>query len=142
MNGLDDLLKKTGRHYIAFERFLFKTAEKFSPDYDGGCWKDKKIDEKDSYFYVELDDNKEYNIRETQNYYDAGAMDSKTFSLSIWTYSLNLFGNYLYSLNEDGVADIFFQLYYYVLDNQEIILGMSKDNEENAPLTQFNAFLD
>lgn len=132
----DKFINKTKLLGVMFEQFLYRTADKFSTNYKGGYWKSKNIEGFENFFYVELDDDVMYEIRNDQNHYDKGAMDSKTFSLAIFAYALNTFGYHLYSQGKIEASKDFFDLYNFVMANALNILG---DEEKHS---QFYWFLD
>ena len=118
-----------------FEQYLYNVARHFSENYNGGYWESKVIEEEASVFYLELDDDTKYEIRNTINGYDEGDMDSKTFSLAIFAFALNNFGFKLYE-DERPEAQEFFDLYNFVMRHSYAIL-----NDEDKHL-QFYNFLD
>lgn len=77
-----------------FESYLYRTAEHFSADYAGGMWISKKIEgEPKDMFYLELIKDSSFETRNTLNFYDSGDMDSLTFSLSIFAFTLSTFAS-------------------------------------------------
>lgn len=136
MKNLDNFENFVSHHKMVglqFEQFLFRTADRFSADYDGGHWDSCQVEGFDG-FYLDLDDGKSYEIQNTENYYDAGPMESKTFSLAIFAYALNIFG---FDLLRKGMkqSDNFFNLFHYIMQIAPEVL----DEEEQK---KFYAFLD
>lgn len=140
MKKLEDLYKKHEESAFNFENYLYRTAEHYSGDYQSGTWssntlKSEETDEILDGFYMTMKGDKTYTIRNDQNYYSSGEMDSKTFSLSMWAMALNHFGLFLYERGMEEVAELYFELYHYVQDNCAAIL-----NEEQ--LKKYSEFLD
>ena len=135
IRSLDKLMEKTKLLYPIFELYLFKIAGIFSEDYDGGYWESCFVEEdEEELFYAILEDDKEYRIRNTQNFYNSGDMDSKTFSLSIWCYTLNIFAFHLLEKGDEERSNLFFDLYRYARRNAGAIL---QDEEKAAQLHWF-----
>lgn len=122
---------------IWFESYLYFLADTFSEDYHGGFWKSKNLESQENlaFFYLELDDDAMYRIRNVRNDYDKGPMDSKTFSLALFAYALNTFG---YTLYEKAMpqSELFFEMYHCVMKHALEILG---DEQKHS---QFYWFLD
>lgn len=131
----NSFLKEQGLFGIQFESFLSSLAHNFSADYNSGIWQETAFGE-DGGFFLDLKDNKEYVITNTQNYYNAGSMNSRTFSIAILLMALNLFGEKLYTNGKEEMAANFFNLYYKITDNLSTILENSDDR------AKLFAFLD
>lgn len=136
MLTFDKFVDKHGMLGFQFEQFLYRTADKFSANYKGGVWESKTLEGFENFFYLELDDDVMYEIRNDQNYYDKGAMDGKTFSLAIFAYALNIFGYHIYNKGLTEASEEFFDLYNFVMRNSEQILGDEKKH------SRFYWFLD
>lgn len=121
---------------VMFEAYLYKTADKFSANYQGGYWQSKNIEGVENFFYLELDNDTMYTIKNAHNYYDKGSMDSKVYSLSVFAYALNTFGYHLYHQGRIEASEDFFRIYHRVMENA---LNILKDEEKHA---QFYWFLD
>lgn len=121
---------------ISFEAYLYRMADRFSANYQGGYWKSKTLEGCHDFFYLELDDDTLYTISNDQNDYDKGPMDSKVYSLSIFAYALNTFGYHLYNQGRIDASEVFFRMYQLVFANALVILG---DEEKHA---QFYWLLD
>ncbi len=94
MKSLQDLIDKQGGIAIQFEQYLYKTASHYSEDYDGGFWESVSFDD-EKLFVLLMDNNASYKIRNSGNFAQIqidAAMDSKTFSLSMFCMAANIFG--------------------------------------------------
>ena len=118
-----------------FEQYLYNVARHFSGNYNGGYWESKIVENDESGFYLELNDNTEYEIINSINGYDEGNMDSKTFSLAISAFALNNFGFKLYE-DERPEAQEFFDLFNFIMRHSYEILN---DDDKHS---QFHYFLD
>lgn len=136
MTTFDTFIRKQKLLGVQFEQFLYRMADKFSASYKGGYWKSKNLEGVENFFYLELDDDVMYEIRNDENCYDKGAMDSKTFSLAIFAYALNIFGYHIYNQGKIEASKDFFDLHNFVMANALTILG---DEEKHS---QFYWFLD
>jgi hypothetical protein len=145
MRNLEDLVNKYGTKGILFEQFIYRMAERFSKEYSGGVWSSKQVahtentaSDVDSVhgFYLELDDDKMYSIQNTENGYDNGEMDSKTFSLCIFVYACNIAGFHAHERGELDFAQDLFKLYYYCQTNA---LNILQDEKKHS---QYYWFLD
>lgn len=134
MKNLQELIDKHGTKALNFERYLYSLAEHFSADYAGGLWK-SKTDEKDGFFLL-LEGNSTFTIRNTINYYDSGSMDSKTFSLAIFALAVNTAGTQARNNEDKVLSDDLFDLFFYCQNNAMKILG---DEKKHA---QYHWFLD
>lgn len=136
MKALAEFVNKHGSRGVIFEQFLYRMADNFSEDYDGGCWESKKATEDESWFYLGLNDNKTYKIRNTANYYDSGDMDAKTFSLAIFAFACNVAGTDAHYKGMTELSEDLFELFRYCQRNAHEILG------DDVKLSQYHWFLD
>lgn len=140
MKNLEDLAKKYGFKGVAFEQSIYKVAEHYSKDYNGGMWESKTLTDDEGNeidgFYLNLRTDKSYEIRETQNQYTAGDMDSLTFGLAIFSHTCNMYGCLVYENGDTEFANDLFDLQQFCQDNALKILG---DEKKHA---QYYWFLD
>lgn len=128
MKNLEELIEKTGIVGVQFESYLYKVAEHFSKDYNGGYWKSYTHEDLPG-FYMLFDKKNMYEIRNDQNGYDKGSMDAKTFSLSIWAFALNMFALQLWEKGHDKLADDFFMLFRTARDVSLLILNEEQHSQ-------------
>lgn len=137
---LEHLIHKYGTQGVAFEQAIYRVAEHFSANYDGGFWESKTLTDDEGNeidgFYLELSDDDEYEIRNCQNGYSSGNMDAKTFSLAIFTFTCNLIGSQAYEHGDEDFANDLFDLQYFCQQNALKILGCEKKH------AQYYWFLD
>lgn len=132
MKNLEQLFDTYGLEVIKFEQYLYQSATHFSDDYKGGLWESLNV-KGDSGFYLLLNDEKTYHLKSD---YGELAVNSKTFSLAVFAYSVNMYGWYLYERdNTSRFATELFYLYHFTMRNAHKIL---KKNE----LKSFYLFLD
>lgn len=136
MKSLDTLMEKHGILGVQFEQFLYRMADNFSKDYNGGFWKAKQVEGDESGFYLSLDNDTTYTIQNTQNQYSSGDMDSETFALSIFAFACNIAGCQAYEKGNEAFADDLLELFGYCQRNALEILG---DEKKHA---QYHWFLD
>lgn len=136
MTKLEQLINKHGQKGIMFEQSIYRIAEHFSPEYNGGYWESMQVVDDESGFYLKLDDDTSYSIRNTQNGYDKGDMDSLTFGLAIFSFACNYVGNLAYEDGDEDFADDLFKLQYFCQAHALRILG---DEKRHA---QYHWFLD
>lgn len=136
MKNLEQLIQKHGAHGVAFEQFIYRMADYFSLQYAGGYWESKQVEDEEG-FFLSLDDEIMYSIRNTQNSYSSGDIDSKTFSLAIFAFACNIAGNQAYNNGNTAFAEDLFDLFCFCKRNALAIL----DNDEKRH-AQYYWFLD
>jgi hypothetical protein len=141
INNLDELLEKLGMDYIIFEQNLFSLARHFSKNYDGAIWESNIVldenGEKINGFYLSLDDNKEYLLRNSPNELMFNSLKSKTFALVVFSMTTNYVGYKFLELGKTKSAEIIFELNHFIRNNIEIIL-----DEDEEELVKFFKFID
>jgi hypothetical protein len=94
MTSLEELIERQKDIAIQFEQYLYRTSDHHSEDYNGGSWESVSFDDTES-FVLLMDNNTSYKIRNSGNFAQRQideAMDSKTFSLSMFCMAANIFG--------------------------------------------------
>ncbi len=139
MKTLDDLIEKHGLLGVLFEQNLFSMARNYSKDYDSGYWKPVTLTDDDGRemegFYLTLDEDKEFEIRNCPNIYNLDNMDSKTYSYTIFSFVCNIVGNHFYEKGMEEFAADLFELYHFTRENAEKVLS-------EIGLKQYFTFID
>jgi hypothetical protein len=139
ISSLDNLLQRLGEDYIFFEKNLFGLANHFSENYNGAVWESNTLLNEEGLlkngFYVSINNNKKYIIRNSPNQLNFNSLESKTFSVIVFAMATTLVGNRLYDLGKEDSANILFELFYFTKDNINNIL----DKEE---VKKFYSFID